>query len=198
MIMIISFIIFFILFLIWSIFMLKRKLNNLDNNFYSKIKITNLKTSIFKIISFLASAKFIALLCLLILIFIKNKKIFIIILINMLITWILIGTLKNIFTRERPNINRLVYEKGYSYPSGHTMTATIFYGFIIFLLIISNLIFLLKLFLIFLLIILILLVGYSRVYLGVHFFSDVIGALLYGTSYLILYIYFTYFILSIL
>ena len=196
--MIISFIIFFILFLIWSIFMLKRKLNNLDNNFYSKIKITNLKTSIFKIISFLASAKFIALLCLLILIFIKNKKIFIIILINMLITWILIGTLKNIFTRERPNINRLVYEKGYSYPSGHTMTATIFYGFIIFLLIISNLIFLLKLFLIFLLIILILLVGYSRVYLGVHFFSDVIGALLFGTSYLILYIYFTYFILSIL
>ena len=198
MIMIIIFIILFILFLIWSIFMLKRKLNNLDNNFYSKIKITNLKTSIFKIISFLASAKFIALLCLLILIFIKNKKIFIIILINMLITWILIGTLKNIFTRERPNINRLVYEKGYSYPSGHTMTATIFYGFIIFLLIISNLIFLLKLFLIFLLIILILLVGYSRVYLGVHFFSDVIGALLFGTSYLILYIYFTYFILSIL
>ena len=195
--MILSFIIIFILFLVWSIFMLKGRLNNLDNNFYNKIKITNLKTRIFKIITNLASAKFVALLCLILLIFVKNKVIPITIIINMLIMWGLIGVLKNTFKRERPNINRLVEEKGYSYPSGHTMTATIFYGFIIFLIVISNLILPLKWTLIILLVLLIMFVGYTRVYLGVHFLSDVIGAILFGSSYLLLYIYFTYFILSL-
>ncbi len=195
--MILSFIIIFILFLVWSIFMLKGRLNNLDNNFYNKIKITNLKTRIFKIITNLASAKFVALLCLILLIFVKNKVIPITIIINMLIMWGLIGVLKNTFKRERPNINRLVEEKGYSYPSGHTMTATIFYGFIIFLIVISNLILPLKWTLIILLALLIMFVGYTRVYLGVHFLSDVIGAILFGSSYLLLYIYFTYFILSL-
>lgn len=195
--MILSFILLFILFLIWSIYMLKGKLNQLDNCFYNKIKITNIKTKIFKMITFFASAKFVACLCILLLIFIQNKRIPIVIIMNMLIMWFLIGTLKNIFKRERPNKNRLVEEKGYSYPSGHTMTATIFYGFLIFLLMISNLIIPLKISLILFLIVLILLVGYTRVYLGVHFLSDVIGAFLFGTSYLLLYIFFTYFILRI-
>ena len=196
--MIISFIVLFILFLIWSISMLKGKIDELDHNFYDKIKITNLKTTIFKIITFLASAKFVALLCFLILLFVKNKMIFIVIFINMLIMWILIGVLKNTFKRERPNIKRLVNEKGYSYPSGHTMTGAIFYGFVIFLVMISNLILPLKWILTIVLTLLIFLVGYSRIYLGVHYLSDVIGAILFGTSYLLLYIYFTYFILTLI
>ena len=44
--MILSFISIFILFLIWSIFMMKGKLNNLDNYFYNTIKITNFKNHV--------------------------------------------------------------------------------------------------------------------------------------------------------
>ena len=195
---IISLIILFVVFLIWSTLMLKGKLNKLDSNFYEKIKITNLKTKIFKCITFLASAKFIALLCLILLILIKEKNIPILIIVNMLLMWLLIAILKRIFKRERPNINRLVSEKGYSYPSGHTLTATSFYGFIIFLITISPFLVSIKIVLICLLSILILLVGYTRIYLGVHYLSDVIGAILFGTSYILLYTFFTYFILNLI
>ncbi len=194
--MIFSFIFLFILFLIWSVLMLKGKLNELDDNFYSKIKITDVKTKLWRIITCLASGKFVALLCILFLIFMENKKVAIVIIINMLIMWVLIGTLKRIFKRNRPNINPLVEEEGYSYPSGHTMTATIFYGFLIFLIIISNITIPLKIILTSLFVLLVLLIGYTRVYLGVHFLSDVIGAILFGSSYLLLYIFFTYFILN--
>ena len=194
--MIFSFIFLFILFLIWSVLMLKGKLNELDDNFYSKIKITDVKTKLWRIITCLASGKFVALLCILFLIFMENKKVAIVIIINMLIMWVLIGTLKRIFKRNRPNINPLVEEEGYSYPSGHTMTATIFYRFLIFLIIISNITIPLKIILTSLFVLLVLLIGYTRVYLGVHFLSDVIGAILFGSSYLLLYIFFTYFILN--
>ena len=194
--MIFIFIFLFILFLIWSVLMLKGKLNKLDANFYSKIKITDIKTKLWSIITCLASAKFVAFLCILFLLFMKNKKVAIVIIINMLIMWILIGTLKRIFKRNRPNINPLVEEEGYSYPSGHTMTATIFYGFLIFLIIISNLTNPLKIVVTSIFVLLILIVGYTRVYLGVHYLSDVVGAILFGSSYLLLYIFFTYFILN--
>lgn len=194
--MIFSFIFLFILFLIWSVLMLKGKLNKLDANFYSKIKITDIKTKLWNILTCLASAKFVALLCIFFLLFMKNKKVAIVIIINMLIMWILIGTLKRIFKRNRPNINPLVEEEGYSYPSGHTMTATIFYGFLIFLIIISTLTNPLKIIITSIFVLLILIVGYTRVYLGVHYLSDVVGAILFGSSYLLLYIFFTYFILN--
>lgn len=194
--MIISFIFLFILFLIWSILMINGKLNILDNNFYRKINITSVKTRLFKGITFLASAKFVAILCVILLIIISNKRIPIAVIANMLIMWPLIGGTKNTFKRARPNINRLVVEKGYSYISGHTMTATVFYGFIIFLVIISSLVLPLKVIFVILLSLLILLVAYTRVYLGVHYLSDTIGAILFGSSYLLLYIYFTYFVLG--
>ena len=196
--MVISFIFLFIIFLIWSIMMLKGKLNKIDNDFYSKIKITNNKTKIWKLVTLFADAKVIAVLCIVLLIFLENKRVPIAIIINMIIMWFLIGILKNTFKRKRPSKNRLVNEKGYSYPSGHTMTATIFYGFIIFLIIISSLALPIKIIFISLLSLIILLVGYTRIYLGVHYLSDVIVAILFGSSYLLLYIFFTYFILNLI
>ena len=82
----------------------------------------------------------------------------------------------------------IINETGYSFPSGHSMIAVSFYGFIIFLIWRMNIKkiykFLFSLFTGFL----IFLIGISRIYLGVHFPSDVIGGYSISLCFLIVYI----------
>ena len=85
--------------------------------------------------------------------------------------------LKLIIQRPRPDEYRIIDASGYSFPSGHSMISMAFYGFIIYLICkyVNNKI--LKYFLIGLLGSLIILIGVSRVYLGVHYVSDVLQVL---------------------
>lgn len=89
--------------------------------------------------------------------------------------------LKLLFGRPRPSIHRIITETGYSYPSGHAIGATLFYG----LLIILVSLYTHKWFLRFVTILFagtaIVLVMLSRVYLGVHYPSDVLAGFLMGT-----------------
>ncbi|AST91942.1 phosphatase PAP2 family protein [Sutcliffiella cohnii] len=92
--------------------------------------------------------------------------------------------LKNFFHRERPNFYRMLIEEGYSFPSGHSMAALSLYGIISFLLWRhipkhSGRILLVCISAFFILII-----GVSRIYLGVHFPSDIMGAYLVSGSWL--------------
>ncbi len=173
----------------------KDKLIDIDNNFYQKLTIKEPFIKILKIITNLASTKYFVLLCFILLLF-PSKKIIYLIIILLIINSLLITTFKHIFKRKRPNIRRLVKEKGYSYPSGHTMSATCFYGFLIYLIILSSLLIPIKIFLIIFLILLIIVIAFSRIYLGVHYLSDTIGAFLISTSYLLLYVYTIHFILN--
>ena len=89
--------------------------------------------------------------------------------------------------RERPLVRKLVEETSFSFPSGHTTAAVSLYGIILFFIIKSNLAKNKKIIYSTGLIMLIFFIGVSRIYLGAHFASDVIGATVISIAFLILY-----------
>ncbi|UZH55148.1 phosphatase PAP2 family protein [Salinimicrobium tongyeongense] len=110
----------------------------------------------------------------------RNKK-FILQLLGVLILSALANlALKEAFNRARPTIDHLVVVETLSYPSGHAMSAMAFYGFLTYLVFQIKMSRLLRTFLTLVFISLIFLIGLSRIYLGVHFPSDVIGGFAAG------------------
>lgn len=160
-------------------------LDSVVYNFISKF-INNNLTHIVKFITFLGGATAVILITLLTLIFLKNKNIGICIGLNLIIITIFQYILKPIFGRTRPVGINLIEESNFSFPSGHSLTAMAFYGFIIYLIYKSNLKY--KKVYITLLCLLILLIGLSRVYLGVHFITDVLGGFTFSLFYLIIFV----------
>lgn len=116
----------------------------------------------------------------------KKEKIAMLIPTNLVIIALINQLLKLIFQRDRPIGYRLIEMTGYSFPSGHAMVSMAFYGLLIY--IIYHLIKKksLRITLITINIIIIFLIGISRVYLGVHYLSDVVT----GYSISIIYLLF--------
>lgn len=117
----------------------------------------------------------------------KNKNYFKYIFINLVSIVLLNQCLKFIFQRARPELN-LINETGYSFPSGHAMVSMGFYGFIIYLLLTSKISKKYKIISTVILESLIIMIGFSRIYLGVHYFTDVIVGFIISIIYLIIYI----------
>lgn len=88
--------------------------------------------------------------------------------------------LKDAINRARPSLEHLVTVNTLSYPSGHSMSAMAFYGFLIYLCLRHHFARWLKYCLVSLLGLLILSIGLSRIYLGVHFPTDVAGGFIGG------------------
>ena len=82
----------------------------------------------------------------------------------------------------------MVDETGLSYPSGHSMVSLAYYGFIAYLLYKRTTSKLIKTIIWIILTILISIIGFSRIYLGVHYLTDVIGGFLLAIIYLTIYI----------
>ena len=99
---------------------------------------------------------------------------------------------KNIIRRDRPIDINLIIENGFSFPSGHSMVSFAFYGFIIYYVYCSHLSKLGKTIIISILTLLVLIIGLSRIYLGVHYASDVIGGFVLALVYLIIFIKYIY------
>lgn len=104
--------------------------------------------------------------------------------------WGLNHALKDFFARSRPSFERLIVVHGYSFPSGHAMISTAFYGMLGYFLYR----YLLKSYksgwpVIVLTILFILMISISRVYLGVHYMSDILAGLAAGSLWLFVCIY---------
>jgi membrane-associated phospholipid phosphatase len=87
---------------------------------------------------------------------------------------------KRFINRARPTLEHLVSVNTLSYPSGHSMSAMAFYGFLVYLCFQMNMPRVARALLVTVLIALILAVGLSRIYLGVHFPSDVAAGYIGG------------------
>ncbi len=154
----------------------------------STFLISDFVTPIAKFITNFGGAIFLSISTVMLFLLIKNKKIGLSIISNIVIITVLNQLLKRILQRPRPTEFRIVEETGYSFPSGHSMVSMAFYGYLIYLIYryIKNKY--VKWTLITILSILICLIGISRIYLGVHYTSDVLGGFLLSISYLVVYI----------
>ncbi len=114
----------------------------------------------------------------------KNKKIACLIPANLTLSFLINCLFKLFFRRERPMGYRIIEMTGYSFPSGHAMVSMAFYGLLIYLIyhLVKNKS--LKVTLITINILIITLIGISRVYLGVHYLSDVITGYAISILYL--------------
>ena len=152
-------------------------------NFSNKIQNQGL-TNFFKVITHFGSMLTVAILAVIMAIICKPIWVKIFAIVNVGFVGAFCFVVKHIIKRPRPEGIALITETGFSFPSAHTMGSVVFYGFLVFLIwkYLKNKP--LKIIFSIILPLLAILIGYTRVYLGVHFATDVIAGLLAGIAYL--------------
>lgn len=179
-----------LLFVILCILVKLDLLSNIDESVYKFItsNMNDTTTNIYKVITFFGSTIFMVGLCvlLLVLFIILKKNIYGYIISGTLIfSTIMNNVIKVIIRRERP-IYMIVRETTFSFPSGHTMASVSMYGILIYLINKSNMNKKLKIILSIILGMIPFMVATSRIYLGAHYFSDILGAIMLATIVLLI------------
>lgn len=110
---------------------------------------------------------------------VKNKLYSYILIVNYAVIGLITFIVKSIIMRPRPLVALIEIPLSYSFPSGHTLTSIFFYILLWYLITLNkNNKIKIPLFILFSL--LAILVSFSRIYLGVHYFSDVMGGIIYS------------------
>jgi undecaprenyl-diphosphatase len=194
-IVLILFVFAFILFSLLAYSVLKLENDQFDFKVFDAVSTLEsaATTSFMRIITFLGNHKFLIpanLLLIAYFLFIRKHRWYSIKIPVVAIGGVLIMfILKNLFNRPRPLIPLLEPVKGLSFPSGHALMSMAFYGLLIFLVWENIKDKKWKWLLTVCLLLLILLIGFSRVYLRVHYFSDVLAGFAAGIIWLSVSIY---------
>lgn len=165
---------------------LDKEIEQLDNMIYTWLSniIKEPITTFAKIITTMGAGYVIIPVCIISVICFWKKKEAKYIVVNLITIFFSNQLLKRIIERPRPEGFRIVEELGYSFPSGHSMVSMAFYGLFIYFIYKKVKNKYIKWTSIILLALLIILIGLSRIYLGVHYASDVLAGLLLAISYL--------------
>ncbi|WNR43993.1 phosphatase PAP2 family protein [Paenibacillus roseipurpureus] len=112
----------------------------------------------------------------------KHKWETLVLFVGVLGAWLMNTALKGIFERDRPAADGwLIEEDGFSFPSGHSMVSILFYGLLAYLLWVNMRRIWKAAWLVPVIgIVIIVCIGLSRIYLGVHYPSDVVAGYLAG------------------
>ena len=146
-------------------------------------------TSFYKFVTNFGGTVYVPILLSIVLVFLVLKKWYseaIFISLNVSIVPILISLLKHIYGRTRPSLQHLVVENGLSFPSGHASTSLMFYACLMVLICQRLRNRQMKWLVRVLVCMFIVLIGMSRIYLGVHYPTDILGAWLMSGSMLLM------------
>lgn len=186
------------IFIILLINMLNGNIKEFDNYIFSRIKsirnenLTNMLIVITNI-GGTTGLFFITLATVIILFLLKKRKFAIAVTINILISTSTYVILKNIIQRSRPDIQeRLIEETGFSFPSGHSTNNMAFYCLAIYLIYKNVKSKRIRDILCMILSIIPIIIGFSRIYLRVHYPSDVLAGFCLGVICVIVFTNFIY------
>ena len=174
---IISIIILIIIFTIIKNSSLYDKILNFDHKIigFRDIIINEKYTIFFKQLTFYGDYYIPVLIIVCIFLFNKKKSHAYVNAVNYLSVVLVTFITKMVVNRARPTFNLIDIPDPYSFPSGHTLTSIVFYTFLCYIATKDRKT---RKYLLPLIVIMIILISISRIYLGVHYFSDVIGAIL--------------------
>ncbi len=174
-----------VVFILITTLVVTNNISSFDDNIYNMIfnLRNNLLDLFFKTITLCANTIPIICIVIILLLIVKDKYRYVLG-ITTITTLLSNQLIKHIIMRPRPDHLRLIKQNGYSYPSGHSMISIAVYGFLIYYVYHKVKNKALKIALIILLSLLIILIGISRIYVGVHYPSDVLGG--YTLSLLII------------
>jgi undecaprenyl-diphosphatase len=117
----------------------------------------------------------------------KHGKLIPILVLVLALDGVIVEVVKKLVARNRPtDFTMLVHESSFSFPSGHTMAATLGWGIVAYFIARSCRSRSLRWLTVIVYAFLVLLVGMSRVYLGAHYPTDVLGSILLGGGILAL------------
>lgn len=168
-------------------------IQNIDNYVYDIIKNWQSEgvTKVFQIITNLggmATLSVISFVTIIILFLCHKRKYGISIVFNLMISSLTYLLLKGIIQRPRPPVEeRLIEENGYSFPSGHSANNMAFYALAIYFIYENVKNKKLRNVICILLGIMPILIGFSRVYLRVHYMSDILAGFCLGIMCVILF-----------
>lgn len=181
-----------LIFILITVLMLTGNISIFDDTIYNALFSirNNFFDTFFKTITKLGNTITIIILVIILILTLKKEDKYLIG-INVITTVLTNQILKHIIRRERPPHLRLIKEGGFSYPSGHAMISIALYGMLIYIVNKNIKNKYLKIILTIILSLIILGIGLSRIYVGVHYPSDILSGYILSLVIIILVVNYT-------